>query len=87
MMDDIGPLTGCLLIVVLCGWAVWFVATQLRPNVESGTAVDRTLSKVDKDDAPGMFGLQMLGYVILIGGAALIGLGAMLTPLQHLFAR
>jgi len=47
--------------------------------VRSGNAVDQTLSEVSKDNAPGMFPLQVVGFVLLIGASALIGIGAIVT--------
>ena len=59
---------------------------QLRSNIKSGKAVDQTLSEVDKGDAPGMFGLQTLGFVLLISASALIGMGALIVLVQELIA-
>jgi hypothetical protein len=37
------------------------------------------LSEVDRDVAPGLFTLQLLGLVFLIAAAAMIGIGAIVT--------
>ena len=76
MNDDIVTIVGYVLIALICAWAVWFLTIHLRRNVQSGTAIDRTLSEVDKNDAPGMYFLQTFGYMLLIGASAAIGLGA-----------
>jgi hypothetical protein len=41
--------------------------------------VDRTLSEVDGDEAPGLFTLQLTGLVLLMLAAALIGLGTVVA--------
>ena len=79
MTDEIGSMAGCLFITLICAWAVWFLALQLRWNIKSGLAVDRTLSEVKGYEAPGLFMLQLIGLVLLILAAALIGLGAMVA--------
>ncbi len=75
---------GLLLISVICGWAVWFLARALFANVDSGTAVDRTLSEVSTDDAPGMFCLQTVGFVLLLGASACIGIWAIVELITRL---
>ena len=79
MTDPIGSMAGCLFVTVICAWAVWFLALQLRWHIKSGLAVDRTLSEVDGDEAPGLFTLQLTGLVLLMLAAALIGLGTMVA--------
>lgn len=75
MTPDVTTILGHLLILAICVWAVWFLTTQLGSNLDSGTAVDRTLSEVDKDDAPTMFWLQVMGFLILICASIGIGMG------------
>jgi hypothetical protein len=84
MTDDVTFIAGCLLISVICAWAVWHLTGELRLKVQSGTAVDRTLSAFDKKDAPGMFLVQIVGYVLLIGASAMIGIGAMAALIKRL---
>ena len=59
-MDNI---LGVLLVVFLCAWAVWFSIQQIRERLDSGTAVDRTLSEVDN---PRLLFFQVLGFILLI---------------------
>ncbi|MCA9178798.1 MAG: hypothetical protein KDB14_30255 [Planctomycetales bacterium] len=75
MMFDIGSIAGGLLVVVVCGWAVFSLASQLLSNIGTGKAVDSTLSEVDRRDAPGLYALQLLGFILLIGASAAIGIG------------
>ena len=77
MNDVLGSIPGWLFIVVVCTWAVWFLAGHLRENLRRGRAVGQTLSEVKREDAPAMFSLQVLGYLLLIGASALIGIGAL----------
>ncbi len=83
MTDDFGSIVGCLLIVLICAWAVWFLSSHLISNIRSGTAVDLTLSEVPKGDAPGMFALQAIGCVLFIGANALIAIRAIVVLLQR----
>ena len=53
--------------------------------IKSGKAVDRTLSEIDKEDAPVMFALQVFGFVLLIGASALIGIGLMVMLINRTF--
>jgi len=86
MMVNLGLIAGCLMVFMICAWAVGSLGLQLRSNIKSGKAVDQTLSEVDKGDAPGMFGLQTLGFVLLISASALIGIGALIVLAQQLIA-
>ena len=85
-MDNVGFIAGCLMVFMICAWAVGSLGLQLRSNIKSGKAVDQTLNKVNKGDAHGMFGLQTRGFGLLIGTSALIGLAALIVLVQQLIA-
>jgi len=84
MTFDVGSIAGCLLIFVICTCAVFFLASQLRLHFQTGKAVDQTLSDVDKDDAPSMFWLQIVGFISLIIASGMIGIGAVVALFQSL---
>jgi hypothetical protein len=79
MTEEVSFMAGCLLVGVLCIWAVYALTAQLRWNMKSGITVDRTLSEVDENDAPGMFAIQMVGMVLLTIVSALIGIVAIVS--------
>ena len=79
MTDDVSLIFGSLFVFVICAWAVASLAGQLRRNVMSQTAVDRTLSDVDKRDAPALFTLQLIGLIAVMIAAAFIGAGALIV--------
>ena len=83
MIDPV-TIPGCVFVFMICAWGVWFLSKQLWSNIKTDTAVDRTLSEVKKEDNPGMFGLQVLGFVLLIVAAAAIGIGAVVALVQSL---
>ena len=72
---------------MICGWAVLSLGSQLRSNIARGKAVDQTLSEVNSKDAPGMFALQVLGFILLMGAAAVIGIGAIVALFQSMIDR
>ena len=80
------PVVCCLMVFMICAWAVGSLGLQLRSNIKSGKAVAQTLSEVDKRDAPGMFGMQTLGFFLLIIASASIGMGALIVLVQQLIA-
>lgn len=84
MESDPASFFGSLLIFVICAWVTWHGCTELGAQVKSGKAVDQTLSEVDKSDAPNLYGMQLLGFVILIGASACIGIGAAVVFIQKL---
>ena len=71
MTNTIDPTLGlglfCLVVGLPCAWAAWRLIKEIRERLETGTAVDRTLSKVYKEDAPGMFWMQIVGMFLLAG--------------------
>ena len=75
-----------LLIFVMCAWGTWHGCAELRSQVKSGKGVDQTLSEVDKTDAPKMYALQLLGFVILIGSSVAIGIGVIVALIQKVVA-
>jgi hypothetical protein len=83
-MDPSIDTLGGALIAVICIWAVWHLATQIRSNVDSGTAMDSTLNEVRKEDNRRLFWLQLSSFVLLIVVSALIGIGAILFALSSL---
>ncbi len=85
-MVNVGFIAGCLVIFMICAWAFGSLGLQLRSNIKSGKAVDQTFSEVDKGDAPGIFRLQTVGFVLLINASALIGLGVLVVLAQQLIA-
>jgi hypothetical protein len=80
----VGGVVGLGLLLLLCAWGVWTLGTELRSRLESGKAVDRTLSEVYKEDAPGMFWLQITGLVLLIGFCAFLGIGLVVGIVRYL---
>jgi hypothetical protein len=76
MTDNLSLISGCLLVFLLCAWAVWALAGQIGQSVRSHKAVDRTLGEVDKNEAPGLFRLQLMGLVVALLAAASLGAGA-----------
>ncbi len=58
MNDDLGLIAGCLLIFLVCTWAVGHLAARVGGNIRAEIATDRTLSEVDKESAPALFWLQ-----------------------------
>jgi len=76
MSDELSLISGCLLVFLLCAWAVWAIAGQIGRSVRSQSAVDRMLREVDKLKAPGLFRLQLLGLVLTLLAAASLGAGA-----------
>jgi hypothetical protein len=76
MTDNLSLISGCLLVFLLCAWAVWALAGQIGQSVRSHMAVDRTLGEVDKSETPGLFRLQLLGLVVALLAAASLGAGA-----------
>ncbi|MBN1910003.1 MAG: hypothetical protein JW818_09710 [Pirellulales bacterium] len=84
MIDNLGGIAGCLIIFLLCAGTVWAIATRLQAHFKSGTAVDSTLSEVDRDNAPGLFWLQIVKLAIFLVITALIGLGALFMLFQQL---
>ncbi len=86
MNDDLGLLAGCLLVFLVCAWAVYHLAERVGHSFRSGITVDRTLGEVDKDHVPGMFWLQTVGNVLLLVASAFIGIGALLAILVRFVA-
>ena len=80
--DEIELLSGCVLVALFCGWAVIFLCKRLWSNVASGSVVDNTLSERSKEDAPGLYLIQISGFLMLIGAASLIAIGAMIRFVQ-----
>ncbi len=76
MTDNLSLISGCLLVFLLCAWAVWALAGQIGRTIRSHLAVDRTLGEVDKNEAPGLFRLQLMGLVVALLAAASLGAGA-----------
>ena len=72
MQDTLLLIAGCIVILVPCTWAGWHSAKELRSRLESGTAVDRTLGSVYKEDAPGMFWMQIASLAVLVAFCVLI---------------
>ena len=81
---DIELIFGCVLVLLFCSWAVFSLLGRFRENVATGTAIDATLSEVKRDKAPGMFLVQVIGFLALIGTSAVIGLGALVKLIQVL---
>ncbi len=79
MTDAMGLLAGCLLVFLVCTWAVWHFATAVRTNFQTRTAIDMTLSEVDQSKAPRMFWWQIFGYSLVAICVALIGIAAIVT--------
>ena len=76
MTDNLSLICGCLLVFLLCAWAVWALAGQIGQSVRSQSAVDQTLHEVDRQNAPRLYRLQLLGLVIALLAAASLGAGA-----------
>ena len=76
MTDEVSRIAGCLFVSLFCAWGVWSLGAELRSRITSGTAVNRMLSEVNDNEAPGLFTLQLVGLVLLMAAAALIGIGA-----------
>jgi hypothetical protein len=80
-VNDSRSVLGCVLVSVLCAWAVWFSIKEIRNRLDSGTAVDRTLGEVDN---PRLLHLQVLGFVLLAAASALILVMAVVTAVGAL---
>ena len=87
MNDDLGLIAGCLLIFLVCAWAVGHLAARVGGNIRAEIATDRTLSEVDKESAPALFWLQTIASVLLIGALALIGIGALVAIIVRLASK
>jgi hypothetical protein len=83
--DEIELLSGCALIALFSGWAVIFLCKRLWSNVKSGSVVDSTLSERSQEDAPGLYLVQVSGFLMLIGAASLIAIGAMIKFVQVIY--
>jgi hypothetical protein len=84
MDNDLGSVVSCLVISVICVWCVLHCGSKLREQIKKGTVVDQTLSEFKKEDAPNMFVMQVVGFVILIGASGLIGIGAIVVFFQRI---
>jgi len=84
VMNDFSSVLSCVLVSLLCAWAVWFSIQEIRKRLNSGTAVDRTLSEVDN---PRLLHLQVLGLVLLAAGSALISVVAIGMAVGALFSK
>ena len=76
MKEDLSFILGWVTIFLLCAWGVGYAGYYLRAHLRRGVAVDQTLSEIDRRDAPAMYRMQILGYILLIFASAVIGIGA-----------
>ncbi len=87
MQDTLVLIAGCFVILVPCAWAAWHLAKEIRSRLQSGTAVDSTSSKVYKEDAPGMFWMQIAGLSLLAGFCTLVVISLVAVLLLHVVSR
>ena len=78
LLEIAAPLAGLLMLISICLWAVVFLFQQLRLMLKSETASDQTLSEVTRENAPNLYWMQVIGFVLLIVVCAALGLGALI---------
>lgn len=71
-----------MLVILLCGWAVVVSFQRLWSNVTNSRVVDQTMSETTKENAPGLFVVQVVGLVLVVATASLIGIGAIVRIVQ-----
>jgi hypothetical protein len=82
MAEIVSQVAGCALIAIICGWAMWGFVLQIKEHLKNGTSVDSSIHDIDYDEAPGLYWMQLLFYVVLILIVAVIGISMVAAFIQ-----